>query len=233
MLKTFCNKIIRRLGKDDYHLDDAISTVDLLKILFSKFCEFIRGIWLKLFLGESHGIVFVGKNTEIKHRRHISLGKSVTIGSNVCINALCRKGLNIGNNVTIKEGCIIEGYGVLRNLGEGLIIGNNVGISQDCFIAIRGNVVIGNDTIFGPNVSIFSENHITDNIEVPIVKQGEKRADVKIGNGVWVGTRAIILSGVSIGDGAIIAAGAVVTKNVDPYTIVGGVPAKVIKKRGI
>lgn len=233
MLKILCNKLIQSLGKDGYNLDEAISFIDLLIILFSKFGEFVRGLWLKLFLGKSRGVVFVGKHAEIKHCKHIFIGKSVSFGPNIHIDALCRRRIYIGNNVTIKEGCIIEGYGVMRNLGESLTIGNNVGISQYCFIAIRGNVVIGNDTILGPNVSIFSENHIADSVDVPIVKQGERRADVNIGNGVWIGTRAVVLAGVTIGDGAIIAAGAVVTKDVAPYTIVGGVPAKLIKERKV
>lgn len=231
MLKLLINKLIRNLGKDGYQLDETISSIDLLIILSSKFGELIRGQWLKLFLHKSQGITFVGKGTVVKHGRHISLGKSVTIGSNVRINALCRKNIIIGNNVTIKDGCIIEGYGVMRNLGESLTIGNNVGISQNCFIAIRGNITIGNDTILGPSVSIFSENHVAERVDIPIVYQGEKRADVYIGNGVWIGTHSIILSGITIGDGAIIAAGAVVTKNVEPYTVVGGVPAKLIKTR--
>lgn len=233
MLRTLCNKLIQSLGKNGYQLDKAISTLDLLIIVSSKFWEFIRGKWLKIFLKKSYGTLFVGKNTVIKHCRHITLGKTVMIGSNVHIDALCRGGINVGNNVTIKDGCIIEGYGVMRNLGKSLTIGNNVGISQNCFIAIRGNITIGNDTIIGPNVSIFSENHITDSLEIPIVKQGERRADVNIGDGVWIGTRVIILSGVTIGKGAIIAAGAVVTKDVAPYTIVGGVPAKLIRAREV
>ena len=231
MLKTISNKLIQKLGKDGYQLDNAISSWDLLIILSSRFGEFIRGLWLKLFLSKSHGIVFVGRNAVIKHRRHIAIGKSVTIGSNVSINALCRKGIHIGNNVTIKDGTIIEGYGVMRNLGEGLSIGNNVGISQDCFIALRGYITIGNDSIIGPNVSIFSENHISDDINTPIVFQGEKRNNVIIGNGVWIGTRATILCGVTVGDNSIIGAGAVVIKDVPKNAIAVGVPARVIKHR--
>ena len=225
------NKLIRSLGKTGYSLDKEISRLDILIILISKFKDVIRGFWTKLFLKSSKGLLFVGKHCSIKHCCHISMGKSVQIGNNVTIEALCRKGIKIGDNVTIKDGTIIEGYGVMRNLGEGLTIGNNVGISQNCFIAIRGNVAIGDYTIFGPGVSIFAENHIADDINVPIMLQGERRADVKIGNGVWIGNKATILSGVTIGDGAILAAGAVVSKDVEPYTIVGGVPAKLIKNR--
>lgn len=230
-MKGIINKLIRKLGKEGYSLDDAISTGDLLVVLWTKFVECLRGLVLKISLKKSTGILFVGAKSCIKHSKHIEIGKSLTIGRNVVINALCKQGIKIGDNVTVKDGSIIEGYGVLRNLGEGLTIGNRVGISQNCFIAIRGFIRIGDNTIIGPNVSIFSENHIYDDVNIPIVDQGEKRDNVTIGKNVWIGTRATILSGVKIGDGAVIAAGAVVTKDVPAYALVGGVPAKVIKMR--
>lgn len=231
MMKRIINKLIRKLGKTGYSLDESISTGDLLIVLWTKFVECMRGLRMKFLLKSSKGLLFVGAKSNIKHSRYITIGKSVTIGRNVTINALCQYGIRIGDNVTIKDGSIIEGYGVLRNLGEGLVIGNRVGISQNCFIAIRGSISIGDYTIIGPNVSIFSENHIFEDVEIPIVDQGEKRNDVTIGKNVWIGTRATILSGVSIGEGAIIAAGSVVTKDVPAYALVGGVPAKVIRMR--
>lgn len=231
MLKSIINKLIQFLGKKGYKMDEAISNADIFIILITKFMEVIRGSRIKFYLKSSKGLLFVGKRCSLKHCGHIYMGKSVQIGNNVTINALCKQGIKMGDNVTIKDGTIIEGYGVMRNLGEGLSIGSNVGISQNCFIAVRGNVTIGNDTIFGPNVSIFAENHIADNVNMPIISQGERRADVHIGNGVWIGNKATILSGVTVGDGAIVAAGAVVSKDVEPFAIVGGVPAKLIKRR--
>jgi acetyltransferase-like isoleucine patch superfamily enzyme len=113
----------------------------------------------------------------------------------------------------------------------GLTIGNNVGISQNCFIQVRGKVEIGSDVIIGPRVSVFSENHNSQKLDVPIVLQGETRKGVKIGNGVWVGSGVTILDGVTIGDHSIIAAGSIVNKDVPEFGIVGGVPAKLIKMR--
>ena len=111
------------------------------------------------------------------------------------------------------------------------MIGNNVGISQNCFIQVRGNVNIGNNVIMGPNVSIFSENHNFTNPDLPVNIQGESRKGVIIEDGVWIGTRSVILDGVKIGENSIIAAGSVVVKDVPPFSIVGGVPAKVLKSR--
>lgn len=231
MIKKITNIIIRKLGKTDYMIDNQLSNYDLWIIVYERLKDFLRGSWKRLFFGSVNGVFFVGKHTNIKHAHLVKAGKSLTIGKNVNINALSRKGISIGDNVTIKDGCIIECTGVIRSLGEGLIIKNNVGISQYCFIAVRGNIFIGDNTIIGPNVSIFSENHNYSNHELLIREQGETRKDVIIGEDVWIGNKSTVLCGVTIGNHAIIAAGSVVTKDVPAYAIVGGVPAKIIKMR--
>ena len=228
-MKKVVNQIIKRLGRSDYHLDDNITNIDLLIIVWIKGMQVIRGFYYKLFLKKTKGLLFIGKNVELNFCSKISCGKSVTIDNNVKINALSKNGINIGNNVSILKNTIIDCIGVFNNIGEGLIIGNNVGIAQNCFIQVRANVSIGNDVIFGPNVSIFSENHLFENTNIPIRKQGVSRKGVLIEEGVWIGTRAVVLDGVTIGKNSVIAAGSVVNKNVPPYTVFGGVPAKLIK----
>lgn len=86
--------------------------------------------------------------------------------------------------------------------------------------------------MMGPDVMVYTQNHRTDRVDVPMIDQGnsEKR-EVIIGNDVWIGARSIIMPGVKIGEGSIIAAASVVTKDVMPYSVVGGVPAKLIKMR--
>jgi len=116
-------------------------------------------------------------------------------------------------------------------MGVGLMIGDDVGISQNCFIQVRGRVTIGSHVMFGPNVSIFSENHGFNSLDSPMISQPTIRGEVIIEDDVWLGTRSVILSGVRIGTGAIIAAGALVNKDVPPYSIVAGVPGKIIKSR--
>ena len=225
------NKIIQKLGRENYTIDNYISFLDIIVFLLSKFSQSLRGFFYKIILKKSSGILFVGKRTKIKFCHKISLGRSVQIGDNVEINALSKNGILLGNNVSILKGTIIECTGVLNNLGEGLTIGNNVGIAQNCFIQVRGQVTIEDNVIFGPNVSVFSENHNFESPELPVNVQGVNRKGVKIENGVWVGTRSIILDGVVVGKNSIIAAGSVVNKDVLPYSIVGGVPAKLIKMR--
>lgn len=129
-----------------------------------------------------------------------------------------------GRNVTIER---------LADFGSGkwIVIGDNSGIGVNC--EIPSNTIIGNNVMMGPEVVVFSQNHRYDDINKPMSQQGyEKGAGLRIGNDVWIGRRVMIMTNVNlIGDGAIIAAGSIVTKNVEPYTIVGSNPARVIKHR--
>jgi acetyltransferase-like isoleucine patch superfamily enzyme len=231
MIKRLATFFIRKLGRSNYVIDPALTSSDLLIIISEKILGFIRGLRIRFFLGQSNGMIFLGRRCKIKHKRNIYFSGTVNIGDSVEINALSRSGIRFGKNVTLLKGTIIECTGVLNRLGEGLTIGNNVGIAQNCFIQVRGIVEIGNDVIFGPNVSVFSENHNFDNPDLPISKQGQTRKGVKIEDGVWIGTRAVVLDGVVLGKNCIVAAGSVVTKNVPPYAIAAGIPAKVIKNR--
>ena len=231
MLKKIIEKLIQSLGKKKYKIDDNLSNIDLLIISKSRLIQFIRGLLLKYQLQESTGFLFIGEKCKLKHKNKISVGATFTLGDYVEINALSKGGVKIGRNVSIQKYTIIDCTGVIRSLGEGITIGNNVGIAQSCFIQVRGEVIIGHDVIIGPNVSIFSENHNFENPDLPVHVQGESRKGVTIEDGVWIGTRSVILDGVTVGKNSIVAAGSIVNKNVPPFSIVGGIPAKLLKMR--
>ncbi len=112
-----------------------------------------------------------------------------------------------------------------------LSIGDNSGVGIKC--EVYGEVTIGKNVMMGPEVVIYTSSHKHDKTDVPMIEQGiEEQKPVFIGDDVWIGRRAMIMPGVKIGNGVIIGAGAVVTKDVPDYCIVGGVPAKILKKRG-
>lgn len=114
--------------------------------------------------------------------------------------------------------------------GEGIRIGENSGIGVNC--SVRGPLEIGANVMMGPDVMIMTSSHNVESIGVPMNQQGAlPKQKVIIGDDVWIGARVIILPGVKVGTGSIIGAGAVVTKDVPDYTVVGGVPAKFIKSR--
>lgn len=231
-MKKLVEKLITKIKHEPYKLDEAMTSVDLAIILKDKGMQALRGLWKGLFFGKRSGIVFVGKRVVIRHAGHIQAQGGLTIGDGVYINALSKDGIHFGDNVTIGAGSVIECTGVIRELGDGIVIGSHVGFAQNAFIAVRGPIEIGDDCIFGPNVAIHSENHVFADVDTPIRLQGATRQGVRIGSGCWVGEGAVILDGVEIGEGCVIAAGAVVNKDCQANSIVGGVPARILKKRG-
>lgn len=231
MFNKLLSKLISKIKKEPYKVDEALTLSTIIMLIWDKGFMVLRGLWHKLLFKESKGIVFIGKRVKIRNHKKIKLKGSATIEDGCHINALSKGGITIGGNFSIGRNSIIECTGVIRELGEELIIGDNVGIAANAFIAMRGKLEIGDNTIFGPGVSIHCENHNFSDLETPIRLQGATRKGVKIGKDCWIGSKAVILDGVTIGDHVIVAAGAVVTKDVPDYSIVGGVPAKVIKTR--
>jgi len=128
-----------------------------------------------------------------------------------------------GKNINIEKGAKF-GY------GENISIGNNSGIGVNA--SIPPDTIIGDDVMMGPDCIIYASNHKYSDITIPMNKQGhEASKQTIIGNDVWIGGKVIILPGKIIGNGVIIAAGSIVTKNLEEYGIYGGNPAKLIKKR--
>lgn len=111
------------------------------------------------------------------------------------------------------------------DFGKNIHLGRNVFINSGCKFQDQGGIHIGDDVLIGHNVVLATLNHD----ENPEMRQNLKPSPIKIGDKVWIGSNATILPGVSIGDGAIIAAGAVVTKDVEKNSIIAGVPAKFIR----
>ena len=128
-----------------------------------------------------------------------------------------------GKNVNVERGAYFQN-------GFNIEIGDNSGIGINA--QIPNDVIIGSNVLMGPDVLIFSGSHQYLSKKLLIREQGvEGPNQVKIEDDVWIGARAIILGGVRIGEGAVIGAGSVVTKDVEPYTVIAGIPAREIKRR--
>lgn len=132
-----------------------------------------------------------------------------------------KMGCAIGQAVNIESGAEFD---------EHVTIGDRSSLGVDS--QVFGPVTIGSNVMMGPECCILTRNHQHDRCDIPMIDQGyEDYRPVVIGDDVWIGRRVIILPGVTVGGGSIIAAGAVVSKDVKPYSIVGGVPAKQIGNR--
>ena len=121
--------------------------------------------------------------------------------------------------------------GVFLQHSYGIEAGRNLNMNRGVHIYGRGGIKFGDYVLIGPNVVITSSQHRYDIKGVPILFQGHETKPVAIGNDVWIGANAVILPGVTVGDGTIIGAGAIVTSDTDPYSIIGGVPARKIGER--
>ncbi|MEX2336233.1 MAG: acyltransferase [Fulvivirga sp.] len=132
------------------------------------------------------------------------------------------------NFLTIGEGCKVYPR-VNFGDGNGIVIGNNTTINENVYIE---GAIIGDHVMIAPGVTLYASSHITESIDIPMKMQGTTaKFPSTIENDVWVGKNAIIMPGLIIETGSIIGAGAVVTKNVTEFSVMGGVPAKLIKKR--
>ena len=126
-----------------------------------------------------------------------------------------------GKNVNIEKGAAFP---------SSVELGDNSGIGIRA--RINGKAIIGKDVMMGPDVCIYARNHAFDRTDVPMNQQGfAPEKPVVIEDDVWIGARVIVLPGVHIGTGAVIGAGAIVTKDVPDYAVVGGNPARILKMR--
>ena len=210
-MKRFIEKMLSRMKGFDYRLDEGITGGQFLGVLFQRGIMALRGMVGRLRLKKCGKILFLGKRVKIQCPGNLTLGSGCTF--------------------TLGRNGIVECTGVYTELGEGLSIGDNVGISPNAFLSVRGELSIGSDTIIGPGVSIITENHNFDRLDIPVRLQGANRKGIRIGKNVWIGANVTILDGVTIGDNAILAAGCVVTRDVAGNGIYGGVPAKLIRMR--
>jgi acetyltransferase-like isoleucine patch superfamily enzyme len=130
-----------------------------------------------------------------------------------------------GDDCFVGQGVTLIGF-------DGLTIGRGVAIPRGVTLDGRGRLTLGDHVLIGFDTTILTRTHRSDRLDVPVQHQGMDDAPVTIGNMAWLGTRSIVLPGVTIGEGAIVGAGSVVTHDVEPYAIVGGAPARFIRRRG-
>jgi acetyltransferase-like isoleucine patch superfamily enzyme len=136
------------------------------------------------------------------------------------------------NQMHIKGNPRIHPTASLR-CGRNIYLGENSHINQYCCIwaSDHARIILGDNLLMGPGVKIFSSNHNISRKDIPMNVQPFVEKDIRIENDVWLGANSVVVAGVSIGDGSVIAAGSVVTKDIPPHVVAAGIPAKPIKSR--
>ena len=205
----------------------------LLTTVFGNIPNIFLGKKIRNFLYRSllHSI---GKSVNIQHfveligTPNIEIGNEVSLLKGVQINALGHP----NNRVQIKDRVRLERGVDIRSLYDThLIIDENAYIGPYVVIAGTGDIRIGKNCLIAPHCGIFANNHIFDDPTLPIEEQGLIRKGIVIEDDCWLGHNVTILDGVIVGKGSIIGAGSVVNKNIPPFSIAVGTPARIIKNR--
>lgn len=174
------------------------------------------------------GIVAIEQGVRIRFADRIRLGRGVYLDERVYLHA-CPNGIDIGENTLVMHHAVLHVYN-FRNLPHAFIrIGRDCLIGEFNVLRGQGGITVGDRVYTAPLVQILAVNHVYDDPARPIVAQGITAEGIVLEDDAWIGAGAIITDGVRVGQGAVVAAGAVVTADVPPHTVVGGVPARVLK----
>jgi len=202
----------------------------LTNILQKGAAPYVRGSLVKLLLGEARGNLFLGKGCKILSKQLLRTGNNVYIGNYGYLDCLSKGGINIGDNVTIREGCWMQLTSHYDRPGARITIGDQVYIGPRCVLGAGGQISIGDQCQIGANVSLIAENHIFSG-EGDIFGRETVQEGITIGRDVWIGDSVTVLDGVVVGEGSVLGAGTVLTRSVPPRSVVVGVPGRVIKER--
>lgn len=188
----------------------------------------IRGVLYRLILNMD-GWSAIESGVRLRFADHITLKNGAYLDHGTYLHA-CPKGIQIGERTLVMHGAVLHVYNFRDLPHSGISIGQECLIGEYTVIRGQGGVVIGDRVYTSPFTQIIAVNHVFDDPERPIIEQGITAEGIHIEDDVWLGSAAVVTDGVRIGKGSVVAAGAVVTKDVPPHTVVAGIPAKVIKK---
>ena len=222
MIKTLVQKLLLKSGKS-YKIDSKIPNSLFYNMLINRIVMLVRGVF------KTQRKVFIGRNTKILNNRNISFGKSVTIGSYCEIDGYASEKIVFGDCVKIGSYSKLLSTSHFSKFGKGLVMGSNSAVGDFTHFGAPGGIVIGNDVIMGSYISFHSENHNFLDTSKLIREQGVTSKGIILGNNIWVGAKVTFLDGCEIGDNSVVAAGAVVTGKFPKNSIIGGVPARILK----
>ncbi len=187
----------------------------------------VRGILYRLIL-QMNGWAAIENMVRLRFGNNVQLGNGVYLDQNVYLHA-CPNGIQIAENTIIMYGSVLHVYNFRDLPNAGIKIGHDSLIGEYNVIRGQGGINIGNRVYTSPYTQIIAVNHVFDDPNQPFINQGITAEGIVIEDDVWLGSGSIITDGVHIGKGAVIAAGAVVTEDVQAFTVVGGVPARMIR----
>ena len=175
------------------------------------------------------GMAAIENRVRLRFADHIRLGRNVYLDQGVYLHA-CPAGIVIGESSFVMHGAVLHVYN-FRDLPHAFIhIGRDSLIGELNVLRGQGGITIGDRVYTAPLVQMLAVNHVYADPTRPMIEQGITAEGIVVEDDVWIGAGAIITDGVTVGQGAVVAAGAIVTQDVAPHTVVGGVPAQLLKR---
>lgn len=171
------------------------------------------------------GLAAIETGVRLRFADGIALGRGSYLDEGVYLHA-CPGGIRIGPGTYVMHHAELHVYNFRGLPHAGITVGAGSLIGELCVLRGQGGIAIGDRVYFAPLVQVLAVDHVFADPDVPFVDQGITAEGIVIEDDVWVGAGAVITDGVRVGRGAVVAAGAVVTTDVPPHTVVGGVPAR-------
>lgn len=167
----------------------------------------------------------ISLTASIKFPSFVRIGHRCIVRSGVVIDAPGPSLLVLGEDVQLNRGVYLGAF------GDHFIVGSRTQFNRNALADGRGSIRIGSDVLIGPGAQLISYEHRFDRLDLPIYRQGMEGHEIVVEDDVWIGAGAIILSGVRIGRGSVVGAGAVVTRSCPPLSVIAGVPARTLRTR--
>jgi acetyltransferase-like isoleucine patch superfamily enzyme len=190
----------------------------------------LRSLVYRLILSMK-GAVAIEKSVRIRFASNVTLDRGAYLDQGVYLHA-CPNGIRVGKNSLVMHGSVLHVYNFRGIPHSGIWIGDNSLIGEYNVIRGQGGVKIGNRVYTSPMVQMVAVNHAFDDPTRPFVDQGITAQGITVEDDVWIGSGAILTDGVSVGKGSVVAAGSVVTRDVEPHSVVAGAPARFVRKVG-
>ena len=216
-------RLISAMGRE-YRVAPDLPASYVMNVMAGRATELARGIV------RTRHRVFLGRGVPLRGRAGIYWGEFASVGDMAKLDGYARDGVHLGAGSTLGRGCVVTCTSHASRYGTGFRLGVRSGLGDYCHIGASGGVVIGDDVIAGPLVSFHSQEHVFSDPKKTIREQGTTELGIQIADNCWLGARVTTLDGTRIGSGPVVAAGAVVKGDFPERSLIGGVPARVLRR---
>jgi acetyltransferase-like isoleucine patch superfamily enzyme len=222
--------LLRALKRRPYQLNRRISLEVVSGLLIRRVIWLARGLAKSTLLQLRPRAICVASCVTFRNSRMCHFGRGVTFERGVIIDGLAEHGVYLGDHVSIGAYSLIRSS-TATHLGAGVVIGRSSSCDAYSFFGAGGLIRIGDNIVMGEHVSFHAESHRHERTDIPIRSQGVRENPITIEDDCWIGSNVTFLGGAHVARGSIVGAGALVNEEFPPFSVIVGVPAKVVRSR--